>query len=287
MIIPHQKMNRYCMASAAIFLAAKLDEDESRDEGGLLAPRIVAAANKRMKYSPKMEKFKRQVQTLLDNESILLQALGFDLEDILHRNRIVHDYKNRVEAIKQSSKAAIYKDLDILETQTLYQRAWHVATFTLLQTNLWLSTKQSVVADISIHLAHRWSGQPMPNIASTPALEAIRDWNDFLQKCPPRMRKKILASEREMNNEKWELLEKLAREKKEDLKLLRGALKGLDSEDIHYMKLVYRKERNRMVLKESGQDMNLLDRIPWIANIPSKRKAEEHSPVARKKAFHG
>ena len=98
------------MASAAIFLAAKLDEDDSRDEGGLPAPRIVAAANKRMKYSPKIEKFDRQVQQILDNESILLQALGFDLEDILHRNRIVHGYKHRVEAIKQSSKAAIYKE---------------------------------------------------------------------------------------------------------------------------------------------------------------------------------
>ena len=117
----HQKKNRFCMASAAIFLAAKMD---AKIDTFMFPESIVSAANEHIRVRHTPEVVQKQVWQLIEDESLLLQVLGFGAGlDVVHPHyHIAKSLEERSEAIYNSNEDSFTKDLKIQDEEELHRR---------------------------------------------------------------------------------------------------------------------------------------------------------------------
>ena len=79
------------------------------------------------------EVVQKQVQELIENENLMLQALGLNL-NVHHPHMYISNiYGQQVGMIMRSEEDGFTQKQKILDAQKLHRRAWHIATFTLLQ----------------------------------------------------------------------------------------------------------------------------------------------------------
>ena len=191
----HQEFQRYRIASAALFLAAKTEEVQDKL---VRSKYIVLSANKYLRVHHSSGQIETQVQQLFENENLLLQTLGFDL-DVVHPHYYIaahaDSFEKQSDMTLRSKEDCFYHKIATLEAMSVCRKAWHIATWTLLQTTMCLRYSPDIVSGMCFQLAAKWSGQQMPNNNyTTDKLESISGWDHFLKKCPAGLRHKILTS---------------------------------------------------------------------------------------------
>ncbi|XP_053686163.1 serine-rich adhesin for platelets-like [Sabethes cyaneus] len=127
------RFNRNRIAAAALFLAAKVEEQPRKLE------HIIKVAPDLLKGS-----YAEQAQDLVDNENILLRTLGFDMA-------IDHPH---MHIIKTCHMVKASKDLA--------RTSYFMASNSLHLTTMCLQYKPTVVACFCIHLACKWSRWEIP-----------------------------------------------------------------------------------------------------------------------------
>ncbi|XP_073235878.1 uncharacterized protein [Porites lutea] len=180
------KFHRNHLAPCCLFLAAKIEEQPRKLEHVLK----VAHACLHRDAPPldlKSEEYLQQAQDLVENESILLQTLGFEIT--------VHHPHTYVVKCIQLVRAS--KDLG--------QTSYFMATNSLHLTTLCLQYKPPVVACACIHLASKWSNWEIPrsndgkdwweyidpSVNKAMLDEIAQDFLRVMEKCPNRLKRKI------------------------------------------------------------------------------------------------
>ncbi|KAJ7375336.1 Cyclin-T2 [Desmophyllum pertusum] len=180
------KFHRNSLAPCCLFLAAKIEEQPRKLEHVIK----VAHACLHRDGPPldlKSEEYLQQAQDLVENESILLQTLGFEIT--------VHHPHTYVVKCIQLVRAS--KDLG--------QTSYFMATNSLHLTTLCLQYKPPVVACACIHLASKWSNWEIPrsndgkdwweyidsSVSKSMLDDIAQDFLKVMEKCPNRLKRKI------------------------------------------------------------------------------------------------
>ncbi|XP_068671557.1 cyclin-T1-like [Montipora foliosa] len=180
------KFHRNALAPCCLFLAAKTEEQPRKLEHVL---KVAHACLHRdgPPLDPKSEEYLQQAQDLIENESILLQTLGFEIT--------VHHPHTYVVKCIQLVRAS--KDLG--------QTSYFMATNSLHLTTLCLQYKPPVVACACIHLASKWSNWEIPRsndgkdwweyidptVNKSMLDDIAQDFLKVMEKCPNRLKRKI------------------------------------------------------------------------------------------------
>lgn len=181
-----QKFHRNAMAAAALFLAAKVEEQPRKLEHVIKVSNI--CQSKDTPVDTKSEEYLNEAHQLVINESILLQTLGFDLT-------VDHPHTHVVKTC-QLVKA----------TKDLAQTSYFLATNSLHLTTMCLLYKPTIVACVCVHLACKWSKWEIPSSnegkewfyymdesVTTELLEELtQEFLNILDQCPSKLKKKIL-----------------------------------------------------------------------------------------------
>ncbi|XP_046682131.1 cyclin-T1 isoform X1 [Homalodisca vitripennis] len=182
--------HRNAMAAAALFLAAKVEEQPRKLEHVIRVAQI-CLHRELPPLDTKSEHYMEQAQDLVINENVLLQTLGFDVA-IDHPHTHVVRCCHLVKASKD-----------------LAQTSYFMASNSLHLTTMCLQYKPTVVACFCIHLACKWSNWEIPlsneskswfwyvdRSVTQELLEQLTD--EFLRifdKCPSRLKRKISANQ--------------------------------------------------------------------------------------------
>lgn len=183
-----QAFNKHSMASACVFLAAKVEEQPRKLEHVIKVIRA-CLKNDLTPIDTKSEDYLQEAQELVINENILLQALGFEIT-VDHPHTHVLKTCHLVKA-----------------TKDLAQTSYFLATNSLHLTTMCLQYKPSVVACVCIHLACKWSSWEIPrssegkewftytdkSVTMEVLEELTQDFLTILEKCPSKLKKKIMA----------------------------------------------------------------------------------------------
>ncbi|XP_001634968.3 cyclin-T1 isoform X2 [Nematostella vectensis] len=183
---PFQKFHRHAMAPCCLFLSAKVEEQPRKLEHVI---RVAHACLHRdgPPLNPESEEYLQQAQDLIENESILLQTLGFEVT-------VHHPHTYVVKGIQL-----------VRASKDLGQASYFMATNSLHLTTLCLQFKPPVVACACIHLACKWCNYEIPqssdhkywwqyiNPTVTKKLldEIAQEFVNIMEKCPSRLKKKI------------------------------------------------------------------------------------------------
>jgi len=190
------KFHRNSIAAAALFLAAKVEEQPRKLEHVIKVSHICLHRDQ-PHLDSKSEQYLEQAQELVSNENILLQTLGFDVA-------IDHPHTHVVKCC-QLVKAS----------KELAQTSYFMATNSLHLTTMCLRYPPTIVACVCIHLACKWSkyeiplsGQGKPwysYVDPTSNIEQIerltKEFLTIFDKCPSRLKKKILQSHNDTKEE--------------------------------------------------------------------------------------
>merc|ERR1711899_371795 len=182
------RFHRNSIASAALFLAAKVEEQPRKLEHVIKVSHMCLHRGA-PQLDTRSDAYMEQAQELVTNENILLQTLGFDVA-------IDHPHTHVVKCC-QLVRAA--KDLA--------QTSYFMATNSLHLTTMCLRFSPTIVACVCIHLACKWSNYKIPLSAQNKEWftyidnEATQDLLDRLteeflaifEKCPSRLKKKIMS----------------------------------------------------------------------------------------------
>merc|ERR550534_2267990 len=180
------RFHRNSIASASLFLAAKVEEQPRKLEHVIKVAHMCLHRGK-AQLDVRSEAYQEQAQELVTNENILLQTLGFDVA-------IDHPHTHVVKCC-QLVKAA----------KELAQTSYFMATNSLHLTTMCLRYTPTIVACVCIHLACKWSNYGVPLSAqqrewfSYIDAEATHDLLDKLtgeflaifDKCPSKLKNKI------------------------------------------------------------------------------------------------
>ncbi|XP_068749419.1 cyclin-T1-like isoform X2 [Montipora capricornis] len=174
------------LAPCCLFLAAKTEEQPRKLEHVL---KVAHACLHRdgPPLDPKSEEYLQQAQDLIENESILLQTLGFEIT--VHHP---HTYVVKCIQLVRASK-------------DLRQTSYFMATNSLHLTTLCLQYKPPVVACACIHLASKWSNWEIPRsndgkdwweyidptVNKSMLDDIAQDFLKVMEKCPNRLKRKI------------------------------------------------------------------------------------------------
>jgi len=190
------RFHRNSIASASLFLAAKVEEQPRKLEHVIKVAHMCLHRSQ-PQLDVRSEAYQEQAQELVTNENILLQTLGFDVA-------IDHPHTHVVKCC-QLVKAA----------KELAQTSYFMATNSLHLTTMCLRHPPTIVACVCIHLACKWSKYRIPLSAQG------REWfsyidaeatNDLLErlteeflaifdKCPSRLKKKIMQTTQTKDDE--------------------------------------------------------------------------------------
>ncbi|XP_066262134.1 cyclin-T1 isoform X2 [Euwallacea similis] len=176
----------YQMAAAALFLAAKVEEQPRKLEYVIRVANICRNPRDRS-FDINSERYAAQSQDLVFNENVLLQTLGFDVA-IDHP----HTYVVRCCHLVRASK-------------DLAQTSYFMASNSLHLTTMCIQYKPTVVACFCILLACKWSNWEIPlsnekkewytYVDPTVTAELLQQLtNEFLvifENCPSRLKEKI------------------------------------------------------------------------------------------------
>merc|ERR1719219_2368778 len=182
------RFHRNSIASASLFLAAKVEEQPRKLEHVIKVAHI-CLHREQPPPDARSDAYMEQAQELVRNENILLQTLGFDVA-------IDHPHTHVVKCC-QLVKAS----------KELAQTSYFMATNSLHLTTMCLRYSPTIVACVCIHLACKWSNYKIPLSAQQKEwfsyidpeatfdlLETLTE--EFLaifDKCPSRLKKKIFA----------------------------------------------------------------------------------------------
>ncbi|KAF6117837.1 cyclin T1 [Phyllostomus discolor] len=143
MIQSFTQFHRNCVAPAALFLAAKVEEQPKKLEHVIKVAHACLHPQESLPDT-RSEAYLQQVQDLVILESIILQTLGFELT-IDHPHTHVVKCTQLVRASKDLAQTSYF-----MATNSL-----HLTTFSLQYT-------PPVVACVCIHLACKWSNWEIP-----------------------------------------------------------------------------------------------------------------------------
>ncbi|XP_076653364.1 uncharacterized protein LOC143359349 isoform X1 [Halictus rubicundus] len=182
------QFHRNAIAAAALFLAAKVEEQPRKLEHVI---KMAHLCLHRDQPPPdiRSEQYLDQAQDLVFNENVLLQTLGFDVA-------IDHPHTHVVRCC-QLVKAS--KDLA--------QTSYFMASNSLHLTTMCLQYKPTVVACFCIHLACKWSNWEIPqstegkhwfwyvdrSVTSELLQELTAEFLHIFDKCPSRLKRKIMS----------------------------------------------------------------------------------------------
>ncbi|KAJ9579650.1 hypothetical protein L9F63_004729, partial [Diploptera punctata] len=175
--------HRNAMAAAALFLAAKVEEQPRKLEHVIKVAHMCLNRDQ-PPLDTKSEKYLEHAQDLVFNENVLLQTLGFDVA-------IDHPHTH---VVRCSSK-------------DLAQTSYFMASNSLHLTTMCLQYKPTVVACFCIHLACKWSNWEIPQsnegkdwfwyVDKTVSLDQLEQLTaEFLvifDKCPTKLKRKIMS----------------------------------------------------------------------------------------------
>merc|ERR1711963_448259 len=137
------RFHRNSIASAALFLAAKVEEQPRKLEHVIKVAHLCLHRGQ-PQLDVRSDAYMEQAQELVTNENILLQTLGFDVA-------IDHPHTHVVKCC-QLVKAA----------KELAQTSYSMATNSLHLTTMCLRYSPTTVACVCIHLACKWSNYKIP-----------------------------------------------------------------------------------------------------------------------------
>jgi len=183
------RFHRNSIAAAALFLAAKVEEQPRKLEH-VIKVSYICLHRDQPQLDAKSEQYLEQAQELVCNENILLQTLGFDVA-------IDHPHTHVVKCC-QLVKAS----------KELAQTSYFMATNSLHLTTMCLRYTPTIVACVCIHLACKWSNYAIPQsaqgkgwfwyvdpTATQEMLEKLtQEFLEIFDKCPSRLKKKIMQS---------------------------------------------------------------------------------------------
>ncbi|KAK3584410.1 hypothetical protein CHS0354_023252 [Potamilus streckersoni] len=186
MVQSFSRFPRQEIAPACIFLAAKVEEQPRKLE---LVIRAANSCSHREPIDIKSEAYLEQAQTLVINENILLQTLGFDV-------RVDHPHTHVVKTCQL-----------VRASKDLAQTSYFLATNSLHLTTFCLQCKPTILACVCIHLACKWSNWEIPkssegkewyyyvdkNITLELLEEYTQEFLNILDKCPSKLKKKIMG----------------------------------------------------------------------------------------------
>ncbi|XP_076229865.1 uncharacterized protein LOC116428887 isoform X2 [Nomia melanderi] len=182
------QFHRNAIAAAALFLAAKVEEQPRKLEH-VIKMAHVCLHRDQPPPDIRSEQYLEQAQDLVFNENVLLQTLGFDVA-------IDHPHTHVVRCC-QLVKAS--KDLA--------QTSYFMASNSLHLTTMCLQYKPTVVACFCIHLACKWSNWEIPqstegkhwfwyvdrSVTSDLLQELTDEFLHIFDKCPSRLKRKIMS----------------------------------------------------------------------------------------------
>jgi cyclin T len=173
------------MGPCFLFLAAKVEENPRRLEHVLKATHVCLNKDD-PPFDPKSDEYMRLQQELVDNESVLLQTLGFEVA-VDHPNTYVVKCAQLVKASKE-----------------LAQTAYFLATNSLHLTSFCIQYKPTVVACVCIYVACLWAHYVIPetesknwyefidNSVTKKILEELSSYFiKILDSCPTRLKKRL------------------------------------------------------------------------------------------------
>ncbi|KAL3837532.1 hypothetical protein ACJMK2_022882 [Sinanodonta woodiana] len=186
MVQSFARFPRQEISPACIFLAAKVEEQPRKLE---LVIRAANSCSHREPIDIKSEAYLEQAQTLVINENILLQTLGFDV-------RVDHPHTHVVKTCQL-----------VRASKDLAQTSYFLATNSLHLTTFCLQCKPTILACVCIHLACKWSNWEIPkssegkewyyyvdkNITLDLLEEYTQEFLNILDKCPSKLKKKIMG----------------------------------------------------------------------------------------------
>merc|ERR1712012_361684 len=168
------KFHRNHIAAAALFLAAKVEEQPRKLEHVIKVSHVCLNRHDPVLDS-KSEKYLEQAQELHSNENILLQTLGFEVA-IDHPHTHVVKCCQLVKAHKE-----------------LAQTSYFMATNSLHLTTMCLRYPPTIVACVCIHLACKWSKYGIPISGEGKAWYTYVDPNANLDQIERQTKKEDLA----------------------------------------------------------------------------------------------
>merc|ERR1711899_316012 len=189
------RFHRNSIASAALFLAAKVEEQPRKLEHVIKVAHMCLHRGK-AQLDTRSDAYQEQAQELVTNENILLQTLGFDVA-------IDHPHTHVVKCC-QLVKAA----------KELAQTSYFMATNSLHLTTMCLRYTPTIVACVCIHLACKWSNYRIPLSAqqrewfsyvdpnaNLDQIERLtKEFQTIFDKCPSRLKKKIMSQAQDVSS---------------------------------------------------------------------------------------
>ncbi|XP_028033693.1 cyclin-T isoform X2 [Bombyx mandarina] len=181
------QFHRNAIAAAALFLAAKVEEQPRKLEYVIKVAHVCLHRGEGVNaLTP--EQYQEQAQDLVFNENVLLQTLGFDVA-------IDHPHTHVVRTCHL-----------VKATKDLAQTSYFMASNSLHLTTMCLQYKPTVVACFCIHLASKWSNWVIPQsyegrhwfsyVDKTVTMELLEKLTgEFLlifEKCPSRLKRKMM-----------------------------------------------------------------------------------------------
>ncbi|XP_002156574.2 cyclin-T1 isoform X1 [Hydra vulgaris] len=182
-----QSMHRNAMAPCFVFLAAKV-EDQPRKLEHVLKVSHMCLHKDKLPLDTKSDDYMQLSAELVNNESILLQTLGFEVS-IDHPNTYVVKCAQLVKA-----------------TKDLAQTAYFLATNSLHLTTFCIQYKPTVVACVCIYVSCLWASYVIPEtegknwfefIENTTTKKQLEDLSSYfikiLDSSPTRLKKRLTS----------------------------------------------------------------------------------------------
>ena len=157
------RFHRNSIASAALFLAAKVEEQPRKLEHVIKIAHMCLHRGQ-PQLDVRSEAYQEQAQELVTNENILLQTLGFDVA-IDHPHTHVVRCCQLVKAAKELAQTSYFMATNRYYTtacRTKYSFAQFPLIYSLHLTTMCLRYSPTTVACVCIHLACKWSNYKIP-----------------------------------------------------------------------------------------------------------------------------
>ncbi|XP_057320166.1 cyclin-T-like [Microplitis mediator] len=140
------KFHRYEIATAAIFVAAKVEEEPQKSKAVINALHICLNKNKDHQLDTTSAEYQEKVKALIPNERILLATLGFKM-GVNHPHHYIKKFCREIKACKELCKIFL-----------------QVANYTLQMTSMCVKYKPAVVASYCIYFTIQSSQWKIPEV---------------------------------------------------------------------------------------------------------------------------
>ncbi|XP_063631668.1 LOW QUALITY PROTEIN: cyclin-T-like [Cydia splendana] len=181
------QFHRNAIAAAALFLAAKVEEQPRKLEYVIKVAHVCVHRGEGVSALT-TDQYQEQAQDLVFNENVLLQTLGFDVA-------IDHPHTHVVRACHL-----------VKAPKDLAQTSYFMASNSLHLTTMCLQYRPTVVACFCIHLASKWSNWAIPQsnegrhwfsyvdrTVTSDLLERLTaEFLHIFDKCPSRLKRKMM-----------------------------------------------------------------------------------------------